>query len=197
MAAAFLLALVGCTESIDTSARYVFTSKTISEYLEDKEYYSEYLRLLSTMPVSAYSETTLKQLLSARGHYTVFAPTNDAIQLYLDSLCRKGIISEPSWNGFPDQNTLDSIHKVIVFNSILDHGDQPAYDISDFPQHEHEFGLANMNNRKLRVFYGQTDLDSISIDGVATISKKNRGIVLTNRRSTQRRTPLRLPAPLG
>ena len=180
MAAAFLLALVGCTESIDTSARYVFTSKTISEYLEDKEYYSEYLRLLSTMPVSAYSETTLKQLLSARGHYTVFAPTNDAIQLYLDSLCRKGIISEPSWNGFPDQNTLDSIHKVIVFNSILDHGDQPAYDISDFPQHEHEFGLANMNNRKLRVFYGQTDLDSISIDGVATISKKNRGIVLTN-----------------
>ena len=180
LAAALLILLAGCTESIDTSSRYVFTSKTITEYLEDKDYYSEYMRLLSTMPVSAYSETTLKQLLSARGHYTVFAPTNDAIQLYLDTLCRKGIISEPSWNGFPDQSTLDSIHKVIVFNSILDSGDQPAYDVTDFPQHEHEFGLANMNNRKLRIFYGQVDLDSISIEGVATISKTNRGIMLTN-----------------
>ena len=132
------------------------------------------------MPVSSYTETTMKQLLSARGHYTVFAPTNDAIQLYLDSLCRKGIISEPTWDGFPDESTLDSIRKVIVFNSILDSGDQPAYDISDFPAHEHEFGLANMNNRKLRVFYGTTDLDSISIDGIATVSKKNRGIVLSN-----------------
>ena len=132
------------------------------------------------MPVSSYTETTMKQLLSARGHYTVFAPTNDAIQLYLDSLCRKGIISEPTWDGFPDESTLDSTRKVIVFNSILDSGDQPAYDISDFPAHEHEFGLANMNNRKLRVFYGTTDLDSISIDGIATVSKKNRGIVLSN-----------------
>ena len=175
-----LVLLIGCTEEIDTSARYVFQTKTIAEYLEGFDYYSDYVRLLSEMPVSPYSETTLKQLLSARGHYTVFAPTNDAIQLYLDSLHRKGIITEPSWEGFPDQSTLDSIKKVIVFNSILDSGDQPAYDVSDFPRHEHEFGLANMNNRKLRVFYGQVDLDSISIDGVATISKKNRGIVLSN-----------------
>ena len=176
-----LILLAGCKEEIDTSARYVFLQKTISQYLEEKDYYSEYVRLLGEMPVSAYTETTLKQLLSARGHYTVFAPTNDAIQLYLDSLCRKGIISEPSWDGFPDKNSLDSIKKVIVFNSILDSGDQQeAYDITDFPAHEHEFGLANMNNRKLRVYYGQTDLDSISIEGVATISKENRGILLSN-----------------
>lgn len=176
-----LILLAGCKEEIDTSARYVFLQKTISQYLAEKDYYSEYVRLLGETHVSAYTETTLKQLLSARGHYTVFAPTNDAIQLYLDSLCRKGIISEPSWDGFPDENSLDSIKKVIVFNSILDSGDQQeAFDITDFPAHEHEFGLANMNNRKLRVYYGQTDLDSISIEGVATISKENRGILLSN-----------------
>lgn len=175
-----LVLLAACTENIDTSARYVFQTKTITEYLEEKDYYSEYVRLLGEMKLSNYSETTLKQLLSARGHYTVFAPTNDAIQLYLDSLFRKGIISEASWEGFKEQSTLDSIRRVIVFNSILDSGDQPAYDISDFPENEHEFSLANMNNRKLRIFYGQFDLDSISIDGVATISKKNRGIVLSN-----------------
>ena len=175
-----MLALAGCTEQIDVSSRYVFEGRTIMQYLEGKDYYSEYVRLLGEMPVSAYSQTTLKQLLSARGHYTVFAPTNDAVQNYLDSLCCKGIITEASWDGFPDQTTLDSIKKVIVFNSVLDSGDQYAYDVSDFPDHEHEFSLANMNNRKLRVFYGQQDLDSISIDNVAVVSKTNRGIVLTN-----------------
>ena len=160
--------------------RYVFEGKTIMQYLESKDYYSEYVRLLSEVPVSSYSQTTLKQLLAARGHYTVFAPTNDAVQDYLDSLCKKGIITEASWDGFQEQTTLDSIKKVIVFNSVLDSGDQYAFDVSDFPDHEHEFGLANMNNRKLRVFYGQNDLDSISIDNVAVVSKTNRGIVLTN-----------------
>ena len=174
------MTLCCCTEDIDMSSRYVFEGKTITQYLESKEYYSEYLRLLGKVPLSAYSKTTLKQLLSARGHYTVFAPTNDAVQAYLDSLCRKGIITEPSWDGFTDQHTLDSIEKVIVFNSVLDSGDQYAYDVTDFPKHEHEFGLSNMNNRKLRVFYGQHDLDSISIDGVAVVSKTNRGIILTN-----------------
>ena len=31
---------VGCSESIDTSSRYVFKDKTIAQYLEDKDYYS-------------------------------------------------------------------------------------------------------------------------------------------------------------
>ena len=180
IAAAMLLAIIGCTEDIDTSARYVFQNKSIMQYLESKDYYSEYVRLLGKVPVSSYTSTTLKQLLSARGHYTVFAPTNDAVQEYLDTLFRKGIISEPSWNGFQQASTLDSIERVIVFNSILDGGDQSAYDIADFPEHEHEFALSNMNNRKLRVFYGTYDLDSISIDGVALVSKTNRGITLSN-----------------
>ena len=180
MAAALLITLASCTEQIDMSSRYVFEGKTIMQYLEGKEYYSEYVRLLGEVPVSPYSKTTLKQLLAARGHYTVFAPTNDAIQAYLDTLCRKGIIAEPSWDGFEEESTLDSIKKVIVFNSVLDGGDQMAYDVSDFPEHEHEFGFTNMNNRKLRVFYGKVDLDSISIEGVAEVSKTNRGIMLTN-----------------
>lgn len=180
MAAVMVIALACCTEDIDMSARYVFQDKTITEYLESKEYYSEYVRLLNKRRVSNYSETTLLQLLSARGHYTVFAPTNNAVQLYLDSLFRKGIIAAPSWNGFREASVLDSIEKVIVFNSIIDHGDQDAMDVNAFPEHEHEFGTSNMNDRKLRVFYGTSDVDSISIDGVAQVSKTNRGIQLTN-----------------
>jgi uncharacterized surface protein with fasciclin (FAS1) repeats len=172
--------LVGCTEEVDTSDRYVFKDKTIMQYLEGKDYYSEYVMLLGHVPVSEISKTTLKQLLSARGHYTVFAPTNDAVQAYLDTLCNQGLITEPTWDGFTSEEDKDSIFRVIVFNSILDSGDQQAFDILDFPDHEHEFGQANMNDRKLRVFYGTEDPDSISINGTALVNKKNRGITLTN-----------------
>lgn len=175
------IVVAGCSEEIDTSARYVFKDKTITQYLEEKPYYSEYVRLLGKCPVSSYSETTLLQLLSARGHYTVFAPTNDAIQAYLDSLFRKGIITSPSWEGFKNNNDLDSIEKIIVYNSILDGGDnQEAYTVLDFPKHEHEFGLANMYDRKLRVYYGQLNPDSISINNQALLSSDNRDIPLIN-----------------
>ena len=178
--AVIAILFIGCTEQIDTSSRYVFKEKTIVQYLQDKDYYSEYVRILGRVPVSTVSKTTLLQLLSARGHYTVFAPTNDAVQAYLDTLCVRGLISEPSWEGFADQNDLDSIERVIAYNSIIDSGDQPAFDIIDFPDHEHEFGTTNMNDRKLRVFFGVTDPDSISINGTVNISKKNRGIIVTN-----------------
>ena len=175
-----MVLFISCTEEIDTSSRYVFIDKTITQYLESKDYYSDYVKLLSEVPVSDFSKTTLKQLLSARGHYTVFAPTNDAINIYLDTLCAQGLITEPSWDGFTSQRDKDSISRVIVFNSILDGGDQQAFDVMDFPDHEHEFGQANMNDRKLRVFYGTEDPDSISINGTVLVNKKNRGITLTN-----------------
>jgi hypothetical protein len=175
-----MVLFISCTEEIDTSSRYVFIDKTITQYLESKDYYSDYVKLLSEVPVSDFSKTTLKQLLSARGHYTVFAPTNDAINIYLDTLCAQGLITEPSWDGFTSQRDKDSISRVIVFNSILDSGDQQAFDVMDFPDHEHEFGQANMNDRKLRVFYGTEDPDSISINGTVLVNKKNRGITLTN-----------------
>ena len=175
-----MVLFISCTEEIDTSSRYVFIDKTITQYLESKDYYSDYVKLLSEVSVSDFSKTTLKQLLSARGHYTVFAPTNDAINIYLDTLCAQGLITEPSWDGFTSQRDKDSISRVIVFNSILDGGDQQAFDVMDFPDHEHEFGQANMNDRKLRVFYGTEDPDSISINGTVLVNKKNRGITLTN-----------------
>ena len=90
--------LIGCSEYVDTSSRYVFKDKTIMQYLEEKDYYSEYVRILGRVPVSSISKTTVRQLLTARGHYTVFAPTNDAVQAYLDTLFANGFLSEPSWD---------------------------------------------------------------------------------------------------
>ena len=121
--AMFSLFMASCSEDVDTSRRYVFKEEIISGYLSKHEQYSQYVELLKQVPVSSVSKTTVYQLLSVRGNYTVFAPTNDAIQLYLDSLVSKGVISEPTWESFTDEKKLDSIRKVIVYNSIIDGGD--------------------------------------------------------------------------
>ena len=172
---------VGCTEDVDTSARYVFRERTIASYLEDHEQFSEYVRLLKEQKVSDVSETSVYQLMTAYGYYTCFAPTNDAIQKYLDSLVIKGIIPEADWNSFPDERTLDSIRAVLVLNSILDGTKQEkTYITPEFPKTNEEFDINTMADRKISVTYDKKDLDSCSIDGICPVSKKNRDIEAIN-----------------
>ena len=173
-------AMVSCTEQVDTSARYVFADETVYSYLSKHEVYSEYVDLLKKVKVSQISLSTLSQLLSARGNYSVFAPTNEAIQVYLDSLYAKGIIDAPSWSGFRDSVSLDSIREVIVYNSIIDGGDDyDPYETGSFPvQNDAEFSLSNMYQRKLVVNYCD-DPDSIWING-SPIDIRNRDIRTVN-----------------
>ena len=102
----FTLTFAGCSEEIDESTRFVFHDPVITEYLSKHEEYSEYNKLLKAVPLSDLSETTAWQLLSARGHYTVFAPTNEAIQEYLDTLAANGLfLTGPSWDASPAVET--------------------------------------------------------------------------------------------
>ena len=183
-ALAAMVLMVSCKEEIDTSARYVFKEETITSYLSKHDQYSEYFRLLNEEKVNEISGTTVSQLLSARGHYTVFAPTNEAIQEYLDSLVSDGVIPEASWDAFPDQRKLDSIRHIIVFNSIIDSGDDyNEYQINNLPSQTStsstvEIPLPNMNDRKLIVQY--TDrTDSILINN-CVVDVYNRDILCIN-----------------
>ena len=139
-----------CKEDIDMSDRYTFKEYTVASYLtEHDSTYSEYIKLLKTVIISKRSESNVYQLLSARGKYTVFAPTNKAIQNYLDTLCAKGIITEPSWDGFQSEQVLDSIQKIIVYNSIVDgtREDLEPIQSGSFPDDGKELSIANMNER--------------------------------------------------
>lgn len=179
------LAMASCTEDVDTSSRYVFKEETIAGYLGKHDQYSEYYRLLGEVMVSGISKTNVRQLLSARGHYTIFAPTNDAIQEYLDSLVKTGLIPEASWDAFPSERKRDSIYQVIVFNSIIDSGDDfSEYQISSFPvststSNTVEIPLANMNDRKLVVKRFENFPDSILIND-CSIDVNNRDILCIN-----------------
>ncbi len=173
--------LWSCTEDIDTSARYVFKERTVASYLVDHPQFSEYVKLLKEQPVSDISETSVYQLMTAYGYYTCFAPTNAAIQLYLDSLVIKGIIPEASWDAFPDQRTRDSIRAVLVLNSIIDGTKQEiTFFTGQFPKTNEEFSINTMADRKISVTYYASDLDSMAIDGMCPISKRNRDIEAIN-----------------
>ena len=178
-----ILCLGSCTEDIDTSARYVFTERTIASYLDDHQQFSEYVRLLKEQKVNEeVSATTVYQLMTAYGYYTCFAPTNDAIQLYLDSLVIKGIIPEANWDAIDSPTPKDSIRKVIVLNSILDGTkQQKKYYTAEFPKVNEEFSINTMADRKISVAYpDKKDPDSLSIDGICPVSKINRDIEAIN-----------------
>lgn len=173
----FILAMISilaaCKEDIDTSARYVFKDYTVYSYLSTFPQYSEYAKLLSEVKASPISNTTLKQLLTARGHYTCFAPTNDAVHAYLQYLTEEGIISEPSWDAFPSDRVRDSIKQVIVYNSIIDGADENYILTSEFPvTNNAELPLANMNDRKLSIRFGDTP-DSLYVNYDCPIDSRN------------------------
>ena len=189
---AFVAAIVtalftGCQEDIDTSARFTLTEYTVLSYLESDSAYTEYVKLIRQVPVSSQSESSVAQLLSARGKYTCFAPDNKAIQDYLDTLYNKGIIAQPNWESITNQTTLDSIRKTIVLNSIIDgsrSGD--IYEIGDISSKDDndELATANLNDRKIyKTSIPQTD--SIFINGVALIDLNNRDIETINGRVHQ------------
>ena len=180
----FLVAVlaISCSEEIDTSARYVFKERTIGSYLTDHSQFSEYVRLCKEQKVSEVSETSVYQLLTAYGAYTCFAPTNNAIQLYLDTLCIKGVIPEPTWDAFPNERLRDSIRYVIVMNSLIDgkDADRKMFTVSEFPDNNEEFSLNTMADCKISIIYAKNDPDSCWIDGKCPVSVRNRDIECLN-----------------
>ena len=178
-----VIALYSCTENVDTSARYVFREETVASYLEKHADYSEYVDLLKKVKISRMSNSSVYQLMSARGNYTVFAPTNEAIQNYLEELVEQELISSPSWDAFTDSVKLDSIRKVVVYNSIIDGGDNSdqMYEVANFPViNNAEFPIGNLNDQKLTIYWLDNEPDSLFINGDCPIDVNNRDIPAIN-----------------
>ena len=178
-----VIALYSCTENVDTSARYVFREETVASYLEKHADYSEYVDLLKKVKISRMSNSSVYQLMSARGNYTVFAPTNEAIQNYLEELVEQELISSPSWDAFTDSVKLDSVRKVVVYNSIIDGGDNSdqMYEVANFPViNNAEFPIGNLNDQKLTIYWLDNEPDSLFINGDCPIDVNNRDIPAIN-----------------
>ena len=71
--------LTSCKEDIDESNLYTFTGETIEDYLLNRpDQFSNFNYILSRIGYD--------KILSAYGTYTCFAPTNEAVIAYVDSL---------------------------------------------------------------------------------------------------------------
>lgn len=142
-----LPSLNSCKEEIDESNLYTFTGEMMIDHLENHpDTFSCFVTLLKRVHPSSKSASTMYELLSARGHYTCFAPDNNAITSYVDSLVEIGEESSRDLNEISD-----SLAESIVFNSIIENGNNPAYESTDFRD---PMPTNNMNDRPIRVTYG-------------------------------------------
>ncbi|MCH5175625.1 MAG: fasciclin domain-containing protein [Prevotellaceae bacterium] len=133
--------LNSCTEKIDETDLYTFTGEMMIDHFENNlEVFSSYLTILGNVHMSKRSSSTMRELLAARGNYTCFAPTNEAIQEYLDSLYTIGQLESNQLDQISD-----SVAEAIVFNSIIQNGESEAFPTTVFTNGP--LRKTNMNDR--------------------------------------------------
>ena len=158
------LGLASCSEKIDESDLYTFTGEMMVDHFENNpETFSSYLEVLGQVHPSKRSKSTMKELLDARGHYTCFAPTNKAIDEYLDSMLTIGKVSSKDLSQLPD-----SVAEDIVFNSIIDNNIEEAYASTDFQPGALQ--RTNMNGRYVDISYSNDSVTGVSLIYVNTNS---------------------------
>lgn len=160
--------LTGCKEEVDLSNRYTFTGEMMTDHFANNAEFSKYYELLGRVRQSKKTESTVASLLSARGNYTCFAPTDSAVSLYLDSMLIIGQVETKVISEIPD-----SVAEAIVYNSIIENGNNEAYKTTEFV--DGALSLTNMNDRYITVKFdtlpGKTMI--IRINNRSLIQKKD------------------------
>ena len=108
-----IASLASCKDEVDESDLFTFTGETAYSYLQNNEDFTDFAYILSRVKLSKRSQSTISELLSARGNYTVFAPTNEAIEHFLDSVYET--------KNFDLTQIPDSMAEAIAKNSLIDH----------------------------------------------------------------------------
>lgn len=153
-----------CSDEVDESNLYTFTGDMISGYLAKSDSFQMYSYCLNKVRLSGKSQSTFADLLSTRGNYTVFAPTDEAMHLLLDSIYNQ--------KDFPVENVSDSVMEKIVRSGIIDNGDGEAYRVEDFV--EGAIQKTNADDRYLTIEYDTLNGRAITkVNGDARIIMSN------------------------
>jgi uncharacterized surface protein with fasciclin (FAS1) repeats len=124
MFAVTMVSVTSCQDKVDSSDMYSFSGKQMIDFLRTNESTTYFAYLTTKVKLSSKSPSTVADVLSARGNYTCFAPSNEAVQHYLDSVYNT--------TGYDYTATPDSMAEQIVNNSIIDHKNADAYLSSQF-----------------------------------------------------------------
>ena len=140
------LMLTSCSDEPDSQYFYTFTGEMMSDYLKNRPEYSEFTEIVQ--------RAGLMDLLATYGHYTCFAPSNDAIDKFLKG---RGL-SNVSQLSDADCDTIARQHLV-------------SYMYTTYDMIGHKLPTVNMMNRYLGTEPG-FDNDSnavIVLEGLAKI----------------------------
>ena len=133
------VSFVGCTEDIDESNYKTKVKDTLIDMIEKDPELSDIKEIFDRVRLgNSGNASSISAVLSARGNYTVFAPTNAAVRAYVDSLV-----------GGQDLNNLSYEQlQLIAYNCIIDNGTDAAYETPDFPERG-AFSQPNLSDRQL------------------------------------------------
>ena len=141
-----MMGLASCSEDIDESNLYTFTGETIEDYLANRpDQFSSFNYILQ--------RAGLDKLMSGYGTYTCFAPTNEAVTEYIDSL-------------YNDQENKELPHNGMTENSLEGLTDSLCNDIAKFHIAATEVMAINMESgMTINTMLGRdinTNIDSIT-----------------------------------
>lgn len=151
----FGVTFVGCVDDVPQENRFTFKGELISTYLENNpDRFSNFTTILDKAKIGKKSSGSVLKTLSTYGSYTCFAPTNEAVEKYLQDEYDKYIASVDSNRLNPTypiyrtgiqspyiEDLTDSMSAVIAKNHIIEMGYMTA-DVS-----AGAFPMSTMNRR--------------------------------------------------
>lgn len=159
------VSLTGCKEDINEGNFAIKSELTISDYLAaNPAEFSSLKAILDRVNLSeSENASSLTSVLAARGNYTIFAPTNEAIQSYVQTL---GVSSVADL-------TYEQA-KLIAYSCIIDNKDDSPYEEADFPL-PGTFSQTNLNDRLIscKQEVGENEESYYLINGTSKVTRTN------------------------
>lgn len=136
--------LTSCKEDISEDAFAVASKQTIIDYVSENDSLTYIKEIFDEVRLGrSANASVLSSVLSSRGNYTVFVPTNKAVQLYMDSVT--------NMEGATVADLTMEQKQRVALNCIIDNGNSSAYDIADFSSFSGTIPVSNLNNRRLDI----------------------------------------------
>lgn len=147
------ISLASCSEDIDESNLYTFTGETIEDYLENRpDSFSSFNYIIK--------RAGMDKILSAYGQYTCFAPLNEQMDAYVDSL-------------YNDTTQIDLPHNGMTAPGLEGLTDSLCQDIAEFHLVSSKIMAVDLTEEPINTMLGRTLTPSISSETGNTVLNSN------------------------
>ncbi len=152
----------GCEENISEDNFAIKTELTMTDYLtETPQKFSLLKAVFDRVRLGdTDNASTLTNVLSARGNYTLFAPNDSAITAYLAEQGVQTVEELPY-----------ELARLVAYSCLIDNEDQSAYEEAEFDPDGGAFPLTNFNDRLLTS--RQDSLNVYWINNIARVLESN------------------------